>query len=171
VRMAAHRTNGFADGKQYEYKIFIRVQLNQSLRVAIHDIVSENGHGGRSGNGGFREAVAGGARQAVHDPMRFGALTLYQIGDLSCTGGYEIGDHVQFCYEISYIAAGKGVFTCDDAVFEVQEGDLVLHRPGQWHNGIADETDPFRYFYIAFNVEAQTEAAGFSMCWDSRRRR
>lgn len=95
----------------------------------------------------------------VQDPIRFGALTLYQIGDLSCTGGYEIGDHLQYCYEISYIAAGKGVFTCDEAVFEVQEGDLVLHRPGQWHNGIADETDPFRYFYIAFNVEAQTEAA------------
>lgn len=95
----------------------------------------------------------------LHDPKRYGAVTLYQIGDLSCTGGYEIGEHVQYCYELSYIAAGKGIFTCDSAAYEVREGDLVLHRPGQRHNGIADREDPFRYFYIGFTFEEQAEGA------------
>ncbi|WP_168120089.1 AraC family transcriptional regulator [Paenibacillus sp. HB172176] len=97
--------------------------------------------------------------QYRHDPKVYGPVTLYQIGDLSCAPGYEIGEHVQYCHEISYIASGKGVFTSDSDYFEVKEGDLILHRPGQRHNGIADKADPFRFFYIGFSLEEHAEGA------------
>ncbi|RXZ81307.1 AraC family transcriptional regulator [Paenibacillaceae bacterium] len=90
------------------------------------------------------------------DPKRYGDILLYQVGDLSCAGGYEIGEHLQQCYEISYIASGKGVFTCDGVPYAVQEGDLVLNLPGQMHNGIADQQEPFRYFYVGFAFQERT---------------
>ena len=43
-------------------------------------------------------------------PRLYEDILLYQIGDLSCESGYAIGEHEQYCYEISYIVSGKGLF-------------------------------------------------------------
>ena len=43
------------------------------------------------------------------NPKQFDVISLYQIGDLSCRNGYEVGPHIQPCFEITYILSGKGV--------------------------------------------------------------
>ncbi len=83
-------------------------------------------------------------------PQQYQMISLYQIGDLSCMGNFEIGEHVQPCYEISYIVAGKGEFYLDGVSYPVKAGDIFLCQPGQMHNLRADKDDPFRYFYFAF---------------------
>lgn len=85
------------------------------------------------------------------DPQVYESILLYQIGDLSCDAGYVIGEHIQHCYEISYIVSGKGTYYRDGVAYPVKAGDIFLNLPGERHDGKADSIDPFRYFYVGFN--------------------
>ncbi|OAK67096.1 AraC family transcriptional regulator [Lederbergia galactosidilytica] len=84
-------------------------------------------------------------------PQSFESIILYQIGDLSCKGGYIITEHKQVCYEISYIVSGTGLFTVNNKDYPVKDGDIMLNVPKQIHSGKADEGDPFRFFYMGFD--------------------
>ncbi len=83
-------------------------------------------------------------------PQSYEWLNLYQIGDLSCKGGFEVGCHVQPCYEISYIVSGKGDFFTNGVKYPVEQGDIYINLPDEEHNIIADKDEPLRYFYMAF---------------------
>mgnify|MGYP000963226022 FL=1 len=83
-------------------------------------------------------------------PRLYEDILLYQIGDLSCESGYVIGEHEQYCYEISYIVSGKGLFYTNGHSYEVRKGDIYMNLPGERHNGIADKIDPFRFFYLGY---------------------
>lgn len=84
-------------------------------------------------------------------PKQYERISLYQIGDLSCKPGYELEEHPQICYEISYIVSGKGTFYINGKQYGVKEGDIFISRPEEIHSGQADSIDPFRYFYIGFD--------------------
>ena len=86
----------------------------------------------------------------IENPMPYEDILLYQIGDISCEGGYVIGEHIQQCYEISYIVSGKGIFCSDGHYYNVKKGDIYINKPGESHDGIADTIDPFRYFYLGY---------------------
>lgn len=79
-----------------------------------------------------------------------GHIVLDQIGDLCCSAGYEVDEHVQWCYEISYIVSGSGTFIVDGERFEVSRNQVVLNRPGQRHQIISSTADPLRYVYVGF---------------------
>lgn len=98
-----------------------------------------------------------------HNPQRFEAIRLYQIGDLSCKGGYVVQEHEQICYELSYIVSGKGWFKIDDTSYPVKEGDIVLNVPGEMHACRADDEDPFRYFYVGFDFAGSEEGEPHAM--------
>jgi len=85
------------------------------------------------------------------DPQDYELITLYQVGDLCCKGGYDIEGHIQMCYEISYMVSGMGWFATNGTRHPVKQGDLYISIPGEYHSGKADEKDPFRYFYMGFN--------------------
>ncbi|WP_256756870.1 AraC family transcriptional regulator [Cohnella sp. WQ 127256] len=93
-----------------------------------------------------------------HTPRIYDAILLYQVGDLSVDSGFSIGNHDQFCYEISYIASGSGYYWSNDRCYPVKAGDIYLSLPGEQHDGQADRDDPFRYYYIGFGFdESQSE--------------
>lgn len=83
-------------------------------------------------------------------PPTYNQIVLYQVGDLACTPGNVVLPHTQFCYEISYIVSGKGVYVVDGKSYELKAGDTFVNLPGQVHEIRADSEDPFRYFYIGF---------------------
>lgn len=83
-------------------------------------------------------------------PQSYKWLNMYQFGDLSCKGGYEVGRHKQPCYEISYIVSGKGDFYTNGVKYPVEQGDIYINLPDEEHNIIADRDEPLRYFYMAF---------------------
>lgn len=85
------------------------------------------------------------------NPQPYEEIILYQIGDMSCDSGYEIGNHKQECYEISYIVSGTGHYFTNDKAHKLEKGDIYICLPGEIHNGIADSIDPFRYFYVGFD--------------------
>ncbi len=86
-----------------------------------------------------------------NSPLEYGHIKLYQIGDLYCDSGYEVPEHEQYCYEISYIVSGKGKFYTGDIGYSLSIGDIHICRPGDIHRVIADINDPFRYFYFGFS--------------------
>jgi len=84
------------------------------------------------------------------NPKQYNVVSVYQIGDISCYSGYEVGSHIQPCYEITYILSGKGIAFTNGVPYSVSEGDIFLSLPNDEHNLIADETNPFRYLYLGF---------------------
>ncbi|MFD0712249.1 AraC family transcriptional regulator [Paenibacillus sp. GCM10027626] len=97
-----------------------------------------------------------------HNPQLHESVLLYQIGDVSCAAGFATGPHHQFCYEICYVVSGKGSFSTNGQTYAVQERDIYLNVPNEVHNGEADPTDPFRFFYIGFNFDDQARE-GYSL--------
>lgn len=86
----------------------------------------------------------------THNPIVFDGIKLFQVGDLSCKEGYVVGEHKQFCYEISYIVSGRGSFYMNKEKYTIQAGDIILNLPEELHDCRADQGQPFRYFYVGF---------------------
>ncbi|MFD0712900.1 AraC family transcriptional regulator [Paenibacillus sp. GCM10027626] len=98
-----------------------------------------------------------------NNPISYDAILLYQVGDLGSSSGFSIGGHDQFCYEISYIASGSGYYCSNDKSYPVKAGDIYISLPGERHDGHADASDPFRYYYIGFGFDAsRSEYSSFA---------
>jgi AraC-like DNA-binding protein len=97
-------------------------------------------------------------------PRQFDVISLYQIGDLSCRNGFEVGQHIHPCYEITCIQSGKGVIFSNDVPYPVSQGDIFISLPGDRHNLIADKADPFRYLYLGF---AFSQCSGGAIALDA----
>lgn len=88
-------------------------------------------------------------------PRQFGAISLYQFGELSCEAGYEIAAHRQWCQEISYVVSGSGHFIDNGQPFPVKEGDLVFNPVGHIHAISADCGEAIRFAYLGFELAPQ----------------
>ena len=77
-------------------------------------------------------------------------ISLHQAGDILTTPGYRIGQHVQQAHEISYIKSGSGKYCVNGVWYPVAQGDVILTRRGDLHDGITSDTDPLRTYYAGF---------------------
>lgn len=91
------------------------------------------------------------------DAPVFGKVRLIQIGDLSCDSGYIVTEHPQVCFEITYIYSGKGMFAIDGEEYPVKAGDIFLSKLGSKHYGMADEKEPYRFFYLGLEIAEEGE--------------
>lgn len=85
------------------------------------------------------------------DPQRFRFVELHQIGELICEAGYEVPEHRQTVFEITYIVSGKGTVTTDGRTFAVEDNSVFINTPGQSHMICADRGTPLHYCYLGFN--------------------
>lgn len=83
-------------------------------------------------------------------PVDYGCIKLYQIGDLSCEAGYDGTEHVQCCHEITYIVSGTGEFVGGGARYPVAAGDIFLSPRHDVHSYHSSTRDPLRFFYLGF---------------------
>jgi AraC-like DNA-binding protein len=97
-------------------------------------------------------------------PETYRFLMLYQTGDLHARQRYRIGQHVQYCHEISYIESGSGEFAINGKWFPVRKGDVIVTRKGDVHDGISNDDNPFRMFYIGFDF---VRALCDNLCYSS----
>lgn len=84
------------------------------------------------------------------EARRFGAIDLYQAGEVSCVDGYEIPSHTQWCHEISYVISGEGYFTAGDKTELLTEGDIHFCPAGKTHAIRTISGSSLRYMYIGF---------------------
>lgn len=86
-----------------------------------------------------------------YNPRYFDGIILYQIGDLICEPAFCIHEHEQICYEISFVVSGKGKFYTNGYAYDVNKNDIHICKPNDIHDGIADEANPYRFFYLGFS--------------------
>ena len=91
------------------------------------------------------------------EPRRFGAINLYQAGDLSCVRGYDIPSHPQWCHEISYVISGEGYFTTDNETDLLVEGDIHFCPAGKTHAIRTANNSDLRYAYIGFSFNEEAD--------------
>ncbi len=89
------------------------------------------------------------------NPLKFNFAELHQVGELSCEAGFQIEEHRQNEFEISYIVTGKGTFITDGKSCPVSENTVFINTPGQMHAIRADCGTPLRFCYLAFTFSGK----------------
>lgn len=87
------------------------------------------------------------------EPRQYGAIRIYQIGDLYCNCEYKVDPHIQHCHEISYIVAGIGSFEKDGKFYRVKNGEIFLSPFGSRHTIESSSYNPLRYYYCGFMLD------------------
>ena len=81
---------------------------------------------------------------------KIGPYVIYQVGDLCCEPGYQVWNHTQKVYEISFIVSGIGTFYVNGDQYEVSAGMLFLSKIGEKHEVKSSSLEPLRFFYLGF---------------------
>lgn len=100
------------------------------------------------------------------NPIKYGFLDLYQIGELCCERGFKIEEHEQSVYEITYVISGCGYSYVDGEKIRLTEGDVMVNAMGHRHAMEADESNIFRYTYLGFRFNEDAAASGFDKLKD-----
>lgn len=86
-------------------------------------------------------------------PIELNNIELIQIGEICLEAGFEIENHEQFCYEISYIISGKGEFIYNGTETSVSVGDLIINPDKYIHSIKADCNDEINFCYMGFRLK------------------
>lgn len=97
-------------------------------------------------------------RDHFEEPLRYGGVLLYQIGDWQCQPGRVIGIHKQICHEISCVVSGTGTFFCNGVAYRARPGDLFISPYASLHDIFSSRHDPLRYNYCGFMLDAAASA-------------
>lgn len=79
------------------------------------------------------------------------SLAIFNCGLQSCAPSHSWGPGVRDHFLIHMVLSGKGRYTCDGKTFELKAGDMFLIKPSQVVHYIADEQDPWEYYWVGFN--------------------
>lgn len=79
------------------------------------------------------------------------SLAIFNCGLQSCTPEHSWGPGVRDHFLIHLVVSGKGQYTCDGKSYELKAGDLFLIKPSQVVSYIADEDEPWEYYWVGFN--------------------
>lgn len=89
------------------------------------------------------------------EPMRYKNVLLYQLGEVRYEEGVD-DDHNQWCYELSVILQGSGIFTLDGRAMTVKTGDIIL-TPKRGRHVVTALDSQFRFLYMGFDLARDTE--------------
>ncbi|MEG0878448.1 MAG: AraC family transcriptional regulator [Oscillospiraceae bacterium] len=78
-------------------------------------------------------------------------LSIFNCGLQSCERGYTWGPAVRDHYLIHFVVSGKGSYTVNSTVYELNSGDVFLAKPNQLITYSADNTEPWEYYWVGFN--------------------
>lgn len=81
-------------------------------------------------------------------PVRYGNIMLYQIGEVHYEEGFQ-DLHEQWCFEISVILSGVGIFSVGDKSYVVKENDIIIN-PCHGAHMIQAKDNKLRYLYFGF---------------------
>lgn len=77
--------------------------------------------------------------------------SLSYIGINACET-WTVSQHYHEHFELCYIDEGRGWFSIDSQLYQVQQGDLFLTKPGENHQGAAAGDGPYRLYYLGFKL-------------------
>lgn len=81
-------------------------------------------------------------------------LNLCHSGTDTCRPSISIGPLMKDFFLVHYITSGKGTYTVGNRQHHLGPGDAFLIRPGKTVVYTADQEDPWKYCFFAFNGQA-----------------
>lgn len=91
--------------------------------------------------------------QNFTNPLNYGLIKLYQIGEICCEPTFQVPEHKQWCYEISYIISGSGSFFTNGQKIDVTPEDIVIVPKNAMHSITAGSNEPIHYAYLGFDFD------------------
>ncbi len=88
-------------------------------------------------------------------PLTLGLFNIYQISDLACSSDYEVPNHKQLCYEISYIVSGEGTFYVNGTAWPVKPNMVFFTGISDIHRIKSFRTNPLRYMCLGFTFREE----------------
>ena len=79
------------------------------------------------------------------------SLTVYRTGRQQCAPLESRGQEIRVFYLIHLVIRGKGTFILNNRRYPVRTGDAFLIYPNMPINYIADEKDPWEFWWVGFN--------------------
>ena len=71
-------------------------------------------------------------------------------GESQCMSSHSWGPKTRAYYLLHYVMSGKGVYYVLNKSYEVNAGQIFVIFPGEVVYYVADEVDPWRYCWVAF---------------------
>lgn len=90
------------------------------------------------------------------NPVHTHYFDLCQVGDLFLSPEAQVPEHVQYCFEITFVVQGNGIIYANGNPYYVKKHDLQFSFLNESHTLQADAKIPLRYFYIALNPVPNT---------------
>ena len=79
------------------------------------------------------------------------SLAIFNCGLQSCTPEHSWGPGIRDHFLVHLVVSGKGQYTCAGKTYNLKAGDLFLIKPSQIVSYVADENDPWEYYWVGFN--------------------
>jgi len=89
----------------------------------------------------------------------FDNFVLYQIGELYGEESYSVGEHPQWCYEITYIESGACTVYSNGKGIPAHAGDIIFNSNNTVHDIVADKGNRMRFLYIGFDIPESARSA------------
>ena len=94
------------------------------------------------------------------------SLAVYNVGFALCKGGCRWGPGVRDHYLMHHVVSGEGYYTTGNKTYPVKPGETFFSLPDTVITYIADEKNPWQYYWVGFNgseaplLLSQTDLSG-----------
>lgn len=95
---------------------------------------------------------------------KFNDLRLLNYGMEECSPGHSFGPYIRDYYLMHYICGGKGLYTINNKVFNLERDQIFIIPPGEVTVYSADKKEPWTYMWIGIGgiaIEEYMKMAGF----------
>lgn len=95
-----------------------------------------------------------------------GSLHVLFAGESQTKPSHALGPKIYDYYLLHYVESGKGTYKTEQRTYHLKKGDLFLIHPSQLVSYKSDDTDPWRYRWIAFTgteADEQVRHTGFTL--------
>ena len=89
------------------------------------------------------------------NPKSCGGLYIYQLGEMLCRPTTVVSEHVQPCYELTYVLSGQGTTITNGIATKLLPGDCAINFPGDVHSIVSDPDEPLRYAFCGFMINGK----------------
>lgn len=86
----------------------------------------------------------------ISAPLRFGDVSLVQIGQTHCTDDYTVTEHLHLnWFELTYVLDGKGEIVTNGSAVPIKAGEIYLSFPGDLHAIKCGTEHPIKYQFLS----------------------
>ena len=88
------------------------------------------------------------------NPKKFDGIYLYQVGDKLCVDNTTVQEHLQSCFEITFVYDGEALIHINNKPIRLKKNGMHLAKPKDLHKlAPVTEGSSMRYFFLGFMLD------------------